>query len=159
MNKHYILIKKNDKKKIRSFKNKRKHLKFYPKNQIKYKGIKVKQVNVYDDKFNETILKRKCKRKFEQYLNYIINFIDDTDDSDGITDLRHALNDLTRYKNIILHKYQQYLDKRYVELLLKKISLLEYEINHKLMYLETYQYYQKQMYEDLYSYEEKGKSR
>ena len=58
-----------------------------------------------------------------------------------------AMNDLTRYKSIIKRKYRKYLEQRYVELLLKKIDLIEYELRMK------YYSYEKE------EVEEKGKSR
>lgn len=155
--KHYIMIK-DKKEKNASFKKiKNKKFKIKPKNKVKYEGIVVDKLTVYDDKFIERILKKKIKRKLDQYLNYIINYLDESDD-DGVTDLRHALNDLTRYKNIIYNKYRKHLDDKYVELLMQKIALLEYEINHKLMYLETYDYYENYFYQQEYE-EEKGKAR
>jgi len=139
---------------------KNKKFKIKPKNKVKYEGIVVERLIIYDDQFIEKILKKKIKRKLDQYLNYIINYLDETED-DGVTDLRHALNDLTRYKNIIDYKYRKYLDHKYVELLMKKISLLEYEVNHKLMYLESYDYYENYFYQtpSYEEVEEKGKAR
>ena len=157
--KHYTIIKENEIKKASFRKIKNKRFKIKPKNQVKYEGIVVDRLIIYDDQFIERILKKKIRRKLEQYLNYIINYLDESDD-DGITDLRHALNDLTRYKSIIYNKYRKHLDEKYVELLMKKISLLEYQINHKLMYLETYDYYENYFYQNSYEQvEEKGKSR
>ena len=72
------------------------------------------------------------------YLNLPSNFsIIDSDDNDtDITDLRAALNDLTRYKEIVKHKYQHYLDEKYSKLLLQKIELLEQELKNKVIYYQ-----------------------
>mgnify|MGYP003302957659 CR=1 FL=1 len=78
-------------------------------------------------------------KKLDLYLKLIIKFIESEDSGDGES-LREALNDLTRYKNIIAYKYRKYLDEKYLKLLLKKISILEYELNSKLVYKDlTYE--------------------
>ena len=72
----------------------------------------------------------------------IIKFIE-SEDGDNGESIREALNDLTRYKNIVAYKYRKYLDEKYLKLLIKKIALLEYELNSKLM-----------TYQDEFTYEE-----
>lgn len=105
---------------------------FKPHNNINYGEIVVSKLIMFNPSFTETILKKKIKNKLEIYLRFIISLIDDDDDTD-ITDLRAALNDLTRYKSIIRNKYLLYLDKRYSEMLLKKIELLEQELKSKII--------------------------
>lgn len=121
--------------------------KFKPKNAIKYKGIKVNTLVVVKPSFIEKLLKKKVKRKLDFYLNYIISLMDN-DEDDG-TDLKEALTDLERYKSIVEYKYRKYLDSKYINLLLKKIDILEHEIKMKIIYRQ----------EELLEVEEKGKSR
>lgn len=102
-----------------------------PKNFIKYPGVKVNSLMIVKPSFIEKVLKKKVKRKLNYYLEYLIAVADDSDDS---TDFRQALNDLTRFKEIVEYKYRKYLDDRYINLLLKKISVLEREIKSKLIY-------------------------
>ena len=90
----------------------------------------------------EKVLRKKIKRKLDLYLKLIIKFIESNDSEDGDA-LMEALNDLTRYKNIINYKYKKYLDEKYLNILLKKIALLEYELNSRLI-----------NYKKLYDYEE-----
>lgn len=120
---------------------------FTPKNSFRYKGIKVNSLLVVKPSFIEKLLKKKVKRKLDFYLNYIISIMDDEED-DG-TGLNEAYNDLKRYKSIIEYKYRKYLDQKYINLLLKKIDILEHELKMKLMYLQ----------EEYYELEERGKSR
>lgn len=106
--------------------------KFVPKNSIKYDGVKVNTVVVINQSMIEKILKRKIKNKLDLYLKLIINFInDDNDDNDSST-YKEALDDLARYKGIIQYKYKKYLDQKYMEILLKKIAVLEYEIKKRI---------------------------
>lgn len=103
-----------------------------PKNKISYPGIKVNSLIIVKPSFIEKILKKKVKRKLEYYLQYIISIIDDESQDD--TGLRSALNDLSRYREVVEYKYRKFLDDKYINLLLKKISLLEREIKSKLIY-------------------------
>lgn len=107
---------------------------FKPMNRIGYDGVKVKKMVMINSKFVEKVLKRKIKKRLELYLRFIISIIDSDDNDTDITDLRAALNDLTRYKETIRYKYQKYLDKKYLSLLLKKIELLEHELKTKIYY-------------------------
>ena len=80
--------------------------------------------------FIEKILKKKIKRKLNLYLNYII---EESGDDDSC---RVALNNINRYKDIVEYKYRKYLDDKYINLLLKKINLLEKKIKSNLIYKE-----------------------
>lgn len=101
-----------------------------PKNRISYDGIIVNKLVIIKSSFIERILKKKIKRKLELYLKFIMDFIDsDEDDGDS---LREALNDITRYKDIIDYKYRKYLGDKYIDQLLNKIEFLEHELKLKL---------------------------
>ena len=137
--KHYYINRNNPNKEIIYLDyNKLNGFNFSPKNKIKYDGIVVNKMVIIKPSMIEKILKRKIKNKLNLYLKLIIKFIE-SDDSDNGESLREALNDLTRYKSIISHKYMKYLDEKYLKLLLKKISILEYELNSKLAYIDVYE--------------------
>jgi len=106
--------------------------KFNPINR-KEGSISVNQMVIINPTFIEKVLTRKTKRKLELYLQYIVELLDEESDTD-ITGLRSALNDITRYKDIVMHKYKLYLDERYFELYMKKLSLLEYELKMKILH-------------------------
>lgn len=116
-----------DKRKLRGFQ-------VTPKNKVPYEGIKVNQMTVIQPSLIEKVLKRKIKNRLDSYLQYIIHLMEgDDEDGEGI---RIALDDLERYKGIIRHKYYLYLDQKYIDLLLKKIALLERELKMKNYYYE-----------------------
>ncbi len=127
----YVLCKSNNGKELVYLNyNSSEGFKFKPKNQVKYNGIKVNKMVIINPSFIEKVLKRKVKRKLDLYLQFLINLLDD--ENEDPTTLTHALNDLDRYRRTIINKYRNYLDKKYVDLLLKKINLLEREIKEKL---------------------------
>ena len=142
---YYVCIKGNDRQILCLDYDKLKGFGFSPKNNVKYDGIVVNKMIIIKPSMIEKVLRRKIKRKLDLYLKLIIKFIESEDGSNGDV-LREALNDLSRYKNIIEYKYKKYLDEKYLKILLKKIALLEYELNSKFVNLE--QYYYKEEYEE-----------
>lgn len=110
-----------------------------PKNKIKYNGVQVTSMVVFNISFVKKILERKTRIKLESYLQYIMHIlemIDTTGEDDGTIDI--ALNDLDRYRRTIINKYKVYLDKRYTELLLSKIALYERELRIRQAYMMAY---------------------
>ena len=139
--KHYYINKNDSSKEIIYLDfDKLKGFNFSPQNNIKYDGIVVNKMVIIKPSMIEKVLRRKIKKKLDLYLKLIIRFIESEDGESGDS-IREALNDLTRYKNIIAYKYGKYLDEKYLKLLIKKIALLEYELNSKFaMYQEEYAY-------------------
>ena len=124
--KHYYLYKKGNNIKIIYIDyDKLKGFNFQPKNNIKYDGIKVNKMVVIKPSMIEKVLRRKIKIKLDLYLKLIIKFIDDNDGTNSGGILGEALNDITRYRDIVMNKYRKYLDEKYLKMLLKKIALLE----------------------------------
>ena len=136
---HYFISKKNDNKKIIYIDyDKIGGFNFQPQNNVKYDGIKVNKMVVVKPSMIEKVLKRKIKRKLDLYLKLMIKYIEEDDGTnDGV--LREALNDLTRYKEIIAYKYRKYLDTKYLNALFKKIAILEYELNSRISLQEEYE--------------------
>ena len=104
--------------------------KVMPKNNLKYPGIEVDSIVIVKPSFIEKVIKKKVKIKLDYYLKYLISIVDDESDSDA----RKALNSLSRYRDIVEYKYRKYLDDKYINILLKKIDLLERELKSKIVY-------------------------
>lgn len=148
MSKNYIVSKINNNGEITFIDyNKLDGFKVIPKNKIEYPGIEVNSMLIVKPSFIEKMLKRKNKIKLNYYLNYIIEQSED----EGSGNLRQALDNIERYKEIIEYKYRKYLDDRYINLLNKKVDLLERKIKTKLIY-------EQMNFEDK-KQEKKGKSR
>ena len=75
-------------------------------------------------------MKRKTKRKLNAYLNFLLTVIDD-EDTDGDA-LELVIEDTIRYKSIIINKYAKFLDKKYINTLIKKVNLVEKELKNQL---------------------------
>ena len=105
-----------------------------PKNNFPYEGIKVNEMIIIKPSLIDKIIKRKIKKHLDFYLKVIIDNIDNDSDDDT----RIALDDLARYKKIIKEKYSIYLDKKYMELLNKKFSVIERELQNNLICEKSY---------------------
>ena len=140
METRYQLVTKNKykNKKINLGINKNSGYKIKPKNKIKYDGVVVNEMFFIKPSLIEKLLKKKISIKLDHYLQYIIEVLDDESTDGGRVSA--VLSDLNRYREIVINNYKQYLNEKYVELLLKKIELLEYELNKKLMVLNAYNY-------------------
>lgn len=112
---------------------------FKPRNKIKYDGIKVDSLTIIKKSFVEKLLKKKVKRKLDFYLEYIINNMND-DDNETAGGLNEVLNDVARYKAIIEYKYRKFLEEEYINLLLKKVNIIERELKLKLLYKQEMMY-------------------
>ena len=103
-----------------------------PRNSFNYDGVKVNKLIIIKQTFIEKLLRRKIKKKLELYIKYVIDLLDaDEEPRDGV--FSEVLNDLSRYKDILEFKYKKYLNAQYVELMIKKINLLEYELKLKML--------------------------
>lgn len=144
--KHYNIVKKNNDGSIvmLSF-DKLNGFDISPKNKIKYDGIVVNKMVILNKTLIEKLLKRKIKLKLESYLKLIMRLVEN-DDSDGDT-LREVLDDLARYKSIIKNKYIKYLDEVYINVLKKKIEIIEYELKKKIVQLELEDAYEEELEE------------
>ena len=128
----YVLCKSNNNKELVYLNyNLSDGFKFKPRNKVEYNGIKVNQMVIINQSFIEKILKRKVKRKLDSYLHFLIMLLDSSDEDPSR--LMHALNDIERYRRTIINKYRKYLDKKYIELLLQKINVLERQMKEKLL--------------------------
>lgn len=130
-----------------------------PKNGKRYGGVEVNEMLIIKPDFIDLILKRKIGKKLESYLNYLIEVIDD--DADGAK-LAQTLNDIDRYRTTINNTYKKYLDDKYLDILLRKLKLVEEKLNEKMQMF--YQRMQRQIEEKIrqeqmnYSYEEEEKT-
>ena len=130
----YLLIKDKKEENIETDLKKIPGFVFNPQNNIKYDGIVIDELKLTKPELIEKILKKKIKRKLSLYTQLIIELIDSSEEDDGTIDI--VLNDLERYKRVINNNYKAYLSKKYLDLLHKKIELLENELKTKQMFLK-----------------------
>ena len=118
-----------------------------PKNSDKY-GFEINKLIIVKPSLVEKMLVKKTQHKLELFLKRMVYLLDsDEDDGDAY---REALNDMTRYKNIINYKYRKYLTEKYVDKLNKKIHILEQELKKRILYLDNNNLIREQMYQTYY---------
>ena len=129
--KKYHLYKRKTKQRIVNLNSKEKMgYTIKPRNKMKYEGIVVNSMTVIDNYLIEILLKKKIKKKLDMYLQFLISVLDEEDTDPG--HLMFALNDLERYRRLVINNYKQYLDKKYLKILMDKMNLIEQELKSKI---------------------------
>ena len=113
---------------------------FTPKNHVKYEGIKIDKLVLVKPTFVEKVLKKKIKKKLDLYLQYMIKLLEEDSDSESSSHLGAALNEISRYRSIIINNYRAYLDEKYLQLLMQKFALLEHELKVKQLEISKREY-------------------
>lgn len=128
--KYHLYKKKTKERKVELNTNKEIGYTIKPKNQMKYEGIVVNSMTIIDDYLIKTLLKKKIKKKLDMYLQFLITVLEE-DDTDG-GHLMFALNDLERYRRLVINNYKKYLEEKYIKLLMNKMDLIEQELKSKI---------------------------
>ena len=103
-----------------------------PRNKIEYDGITVNSMLIISLDLIKILIKKKIKKKLDLYLQFLISVLDEEDTDPG--HLMFALNDLDRYRRMVINNYQKYLEKKYLKILTNKFDLLEQELRSKIKY-------------------------
>lgn len=104
--------------------------KIRPQNNVPYDGVEVSRLVLVEPNLIKKVLKRKIKHKLDAYLVFLFSVIDDDDEDPDTLEL--VIDDVSRYKSIIMNKYSKFLDKKYIKGLLKKVGMVELELKNKL---------------------------
>ena len=104
--------------------------KIRPQNNVPYDGVEVSRLVLVEPNLIKKVLKRKIKHKLDAYLVFLFSVIDDDDEDPDTLEL--VIDDVSRYKSIIINKYSKFLDKKYIKGLLKKVGMVELELKSKL---------------------------
>ena len=128
--KYHLYKRKTKERKVELNTNKEIGYTIKPKNQMKYEGIVVNSMTIIDDYLIKKLLKKKIKKKLDMYLQFLITVLEE-DDTDG-GHLMFALNDLERYRRLVINNYKKYLEEKYVKLLMNKMDLIEQELKSKI---------------------------
>ena len=106
--------------------------------------IEIKTITLYNKKMISSILTSKLEKKFER-LAMITYDVLTSDDEDSQADTAIALDEIAKLKSIINKKYDKYISKKLKSDYLKKIFILEKELNSKILIQRThYDYLQEE---------------
>lgn len=101
--------------------------KFKPKMNDKY--LKVNDVKVMDEEMIDNILTIKFNKMFKKLLTISLKVINSDDADEGDTQL--ALDEVEMVREILLNKYQNFLNQEKETLFLKKLRVIENQLRMK----------------------------
>ncbi len=104
--------------------------KIRPQNNVPYDGVEVSRLVLVEPSLIKKVLTKNIKHKLDAYLVFLFSVIDDDDEDPDTLEL--VIDDVSRYKSIIMNKYSKFLDKKYIKGLLKKVGMVELELKNKL---------------------------
>lgn len=101
-----------------------------PQNKVPYEGVEVSRLTLVEPELIQKVLRRKTKKQLNIYLQFLMTTLED--DSDDDEHLSLVINDIERYRNIIVNKYSKFLDKKYITNLLKNVDYIKQGLIDKL---------------------------
>ena len=114
--------------------------------------IKVSEVTIVDKQMIDKILSTKFDKSFKKVVNmasYVIN--DDDADDDAV---RMVLDEVELVRQILLSRYQKFINHEKEQLFLKKLRLIENELRMKQVQIK-----QRALYLEQLAYEEMSRGR
>ena len=91
-------------------------------------------IKFYNNDMINKVIKKKMDIKFSQIFNLMIKI--EEDDSDPSEGYITCLNELDRLNKELINKYRKFLEKKELEFLEKKITILQEEIKKKLFNIQ-----------------------
>ena len=100
-----------------------------PKNNVSFEDmINVEEMIIINPSLIEKLISKKCTKTFDRIIKMISVVSDDEDDDSGYALI---LDEIARFKNLLISKYHDYMEEKEYELTLKKIKLLKEEVEHR----------------------------
>ena len=110
------------------------------KNKVyKIDGNNVRDIKVVDTKLASSLVNKQVSKKYEKLISYLTELLIDDDDSGD--SLREALNQIEKFRQEVKNKYRKFLKQKELEMMSKKLVLLQKEANRRLLEIqESYKY-------------------
>ena len=99
-------------------------------------GVNVNKMVIVNESFIEKVINKQVDKKMKSLLELIASVCES--DEDPSSAMMFALNEVEKFKRFIINQYASYMNKKQLELLDKKVKLIENEVKMRL-----YQYSQK----------------
>lgn len=116
------------------------------KNKVfKINGEDIKDIKVVNTKLASSLVSKQVSKKYEKLINYLTELLVDDDDSGD--SLREALNQIEKFRQEIKNKYRKYLKEKELEIMSKKLVLLQKEATNRLYEIQN----------NLYKYENENR--
>ncbi len=120
-----------------------------PKSNVSFEDmINVNEMILINPSLIEKLISKKCTRTFDKAVKMLSVVESDSDEDDDDAGYMLVLDELARFKDLLISKYKKYMDEKEFEVTLKKLELLEQEVEHR----------KRAILDDFYSSHKKGKS-
>ncbi len=128
----FLIVKTKDSKEIRYFEyNKIDGYSLTPKSNIHFEdAIDVNRMIIINPSLIEKIVDKKIKRKFDTLIT-MLGIVCEEDDQSG-EGYKLALDEAEKFRGELVNKYKRYLENEKLDLMFKKISILEDELKLRL---------------------------
>lgn len=130
----YALNKKEKKFELVSFPEEIKGLEITPKNKKGESPLEVKNITIVDDKLIKSYVMQMINKKFDKIVKLINKILVEDDDGDA----QIVLDEIQKFKSMLINKYKEHLTEKKYKELLSKIILMEEEFkvrfNQKMLF-------------------------
>lgn len=89
--------------------------------------INVNEMVIINPTLIEKLVSKKCKRNMEKIIK-MTSMIDNTDEDDADSFFGLILDEVARFKSLLVSKYADYMEKEEYKVLLKKLEIIEKEV-------------------------------
>ncbi len=107
----------------------------FGKKAYKVNGIEIENLIIYSKKLTHNIVRKQVDKKYKKLIALLMELLVSDDDSGD--NLREALNQIEKFRQIIKNKYRAHLKKKDLELMSKKLKILKSDIDKKIDILEN----------------------
>lgn len=101
----------------------------------KINGNEVRDIKVMDTNLASSLVKQQVAKKYEKLIAYLTDLLVDDDDS-GDT-YREVLNQIEKFRQEIKNKYRKFLKQKELEMMSKKLVVLQKEANKRLFEIQN----------------------
>lgn len=97
-----------------------------PKSDVSFEDmINVNEMILINPSLIEKLISKKCSRLFDKIIKMLSIVSDEDDDDSGYMLI---LDEIERFKNLLISKYKDYMDEKEFELNVKKLDILKQEV-------------------------------
>lgn len=101
-----------------------------PKPDVSFEDmINVNEMILINPSLIEKLISKKCNKSFDRIIKMLSVVADDEDDDDSGYAL--ILDEIAKFKSLLVGKYKDYMEEKEYELSLKKLELLKEEVEHR----------------------------
>lgn len=101
------------------------------KHNFSIAGEEISHIEIINKKLASPIVKRVVLKKFNKLINELTDLLI-SDDESGDSN-RHALDKIEKFRVMVKNQYREYLGKKELEMMSKKLKLLQKEAFKKLL--------------------------